>query len=117
MLDCAERCRGNPQPDRSYSVGEERNPLQVWQEAAFRLNVGMADIVPDLDALAGHHTFPCHTYLNGIVQTRRARPFKGRAPVFFLLLGPLLVKWCLDSEMGRAGRWAGRGVCTGLLEE
>ena len=63
VLDRADRCRGHPQPDRAEHIGKNRSVLQVGQKATLGLDVGMADIVADLDAFAGDNTFraPCGT--------------------------------------------------------
>src|SRR5690349_14719645 len=61
VLDGADRRGGHPQPNRAERVRKDRSPLQIGQTTALGLDIGMADIVPDLDTLAGDHAFPCHT--------------------------------------------------------
>ena len=48
------------QPDWPHSVRKDRDPLEVRQKPALRLDIGMADVVSDLNALAGDHTFSRH---------------------------------------------------------
>src|SRR6266567_1017121 len=60
MLDRADRRGSHAQPDRADRVGQYRGLLQVGEKAALCLDVGMADIVPDLDTLAGDRASARH---------------------------------------------------------
>src|SRR6516162_6710921 len=82
VLDRADRRRGHPQADGTEPVGEQRSALQVGQKATLGLDVGVADIVPDLDTFAGDNTFPRHTApqsKHARSKWQRGRPRGGRA--------------------------------------
>jgi len=60
VLDRADCRGGNTQPDGAEDIRKDRGLLQVRQVAPLRLVIGMADIVPDLDALPGDCASPRH---------------------------------------------------------
>jgi hypothetical protein len=98
-LDRADRIGREPQPDRPDGVGQERDRLQIRQEPPLGLAVRVADIIADLDTLAGHRasarhaapfsdTHKIHPPRGSAVSTARARRGQGRcarpAPLWLL---------------------------------
>src|SRR4051794_29855190 len=79
-LDRADRIGAESQPHRPDRVRQQRDRLQIGQKAPLRLDVGVAHIVADLNALAGHRTFAGHAAPR-FAQTvkRTARPLQPRA--------------------------------------
>src|SRR5262245_57068433 len=59
-LDGADRIGRQAQPYRADRIGQQRDRLQVRQNPPLGLAVRMADIVADLDALAGHRALAGH---------------------------------------------------------
>jgi hypothetical protein len=88
VLDCADRRGGYAQSDRTEHVRENACSLQIGQITPFGLIVGMADIVPDLDAFAGDYASPRHRApRSSAIPERFARPFFGPR-AFFLPIPP-----------------------------
>src|SRR5262249_45837533 len=86
VFDRANRRGGDAQPDRAQNVREDTRSLQIGQIAPFGLIVGMADIVPDLDSLAGDRASPRHgAPRSNATSERLARPLSGRASSFYPL--------------------------------
>src|SRR5262249_7602089 len=84
-LDCADCGGRHPRAGPAQPVGPDRSELQIRQKAALRLDVGVADIVPDLDTLAGHRTFARHAAprQKPVNQTQRAVTPGPRACIFY----------------------------------
>src|SRR5215510_6108754 len=61
MIDCLERVRRNAQLDRAAErVRDHGDVEQIGQEAPLGLDVGVADLVPNLRSLAGEFAPPRH---------------------------------------------------------
>jgi hypothetical protein len=75
--------------------------LQIGQKAAFALDVGVADIMPNLDTLASHYASARHTIPHqSLLKNRLATALFGREPPFTT---PGDGSWSSGGRTGRDG--------------